>query len=58
MISVPILCINVNTDIMLKFDVNAEANVDVDVRCEQVFSKWPIRFHGSSLAHFSDFLFG
>ena len=38
--SVPILCINVNfyTDSMLKFDANADANVDVDVKCEQTLS--------------------
>ena len=34
--SVRILCINVNItiDTMLKFDANADANVDFDAKCE------------------------
>ena len=34
--SVPILCMNVNItiDTMLKFDANAQANVDVDAKCD------------------------
>ena len=37
--SVPILYINANvsTDTMLKFDANADANVDIDAQCERTF---------------------
>ena len=37
MATIPILCVNVNipTDAMLKFDVNADANVDVDAKCKR-----------------------
>ena len=33
--SIPVLCINVKTtiDTMVKFDVNAEANVNIDDQC-------------------------
>ena len=37
--STAILCINVNItiDTMLKFDVNADANVNIDAQCERTF---------------------
>ena len=38
--SVPIPCINDNVqiDTMLKFDENADANVDFDAKCEWTFT--------------------
>ena len=37
MATILILCVNVNIpiDAMLKFDVNADANVDVDAKCKR-----------------------
>ena len=37
MATIPILCVNVNIpiDVMLKFDVNADVNVDVDAKCKR-----------------------
>ena len=37
--SVPNLCINVGitTDTLLKFDANADANVNIDAQCERTF---------------------
>ena len=37
--SVPILCVNVNVmiDTMLKFEANADVNVEIDAKCERTF---------------------
>ena len=38
--SVPIPCVNINVriDTMLKFDANADTNVDFDAKCECTFT--------------------
>ena len=43
---VPIPCIDVNmtTDTMLKFDTNADANVNIDVLCERTFTLYMCLF--------------
>ena len=46
MVSIPILCVNVSItiDTMLKFDANADANIEIDTQCERTFrlvhTKW------------------
>ena len=40
--SIPILCININIiiDTMLKFDANADANVNIDDQCKRTLTVW------------------
>ena len=49
--SIPILCVNINITIhaMLKFDANADGNVNIDAQCERTF-----KLSGQHLKHLFD----